>query len=172
MLRQNFSAVAHTVRALGYDFACFELPDFVQHVAKLCGTDILLLRYPFSPELHGLWIPAATAHYVFVNATLHPVHQLHIVLHELAHIVLDHPRTPLHEVVPAGLLETFRRPEREGRVRRGPGGATALSAEEREAEEFVFLVQQQVTRARRLHELVGSGSSIESLLPLMNIVAV
>lgn len=42
------------------------------------------------------------------------------------------------------------------------------TTEEQEAEAFVFQIQEQVIRAKRLKELTAVGSSIKTLRPLID----
>lgn len=173
MVMTRDAHLRHVLRALHYDFTAFALSDFTTHIEYFCDTQILLLRFPFAPDLHGVWIPIENVQYVFVNTALHPVHQIHIALHELAHIVLAHPPLPLSAVLPRALLEVLNVSAAAGRARfAGQAYDPQRAAVEQEAERFVFLVQQRVTRAQRLHELIGAGSSIEELMPLMRTVRV
>ncbi|WP_327287546.1 hypothetical protein [Streptomyces sp. NBC_01198] len=53
----------------------------------------------------GAWIACADADHVYYSVVTSAVHQRHIVLHELAHILLGHRRTD--EPDPAGLEQLF-----------------------------------------------------------------
>ncbi|MEV6927774.1 hypothetical protein AB0M46_25185 [Dactylosporangium sp. NPDC051485] len=41
----------------------------------------------------GLWVATGTADYIVYEATTSPTHRTHIVLHELAHVLLEHSST-------------------------------------------------------------------------------
>lgn len=161
--QQKVTACIHN---LAYDFNHFVLKDFVRYTAVRRGKSIMIRRMPLDPDLFGVWIPTRDVDYVFVNNTLHPTHQIHTVLHELAHILLDHPRRSVEQILPPVLLELLEVESAEGSYAR-----TLLiedTPEEQEAEDFVFQIQAKVIEANRLHELTAVGSSIETLLPLIN----
>ncbi|MEV6479319.1 hypothetical protein [Streptomyces sp. NPDC051576] len=55
------------------------------------GRPIRLLPYPLPvPGPFGLWIASSSADYVFYQLETTKIHQDHIVLHEIGHIVAGH----------------------------------------------------------------------------------
>jgi hypothetical protein len=157
---------AHVVRAiqsLNYDFTQFTLLGFIDHLIHVRARDIILRPYPFDRGLHGLWIPALTADYVFYNQTSHEVHKVHNILHEIGHIILDHKCYDLARVLPPDLV-----------ARLGLGMSTHIhgqfrlveptySGDELEAEVFVRQLQTKIIFANRTEQLVRRTSSIEEL---------
>jgi len=68
----------------------FSLPDFCQAIATQRGRPILLRAVRTSVGLCGLWLPLPECDVIFFEEQTSPLHQVHIVLHELSHLLLDH----------------------------------------------------------------------------------
>jgi hypothetical protein len=70
-------------------------------VERLCeslsaarGRPLTLLAMPLpTGGPCGLWVATGNADYVVFEATTSPTHRTHIVLHELAHVLLEHTST-------------------------------------------------------------------------------
>ena len=84
----------------------------------------------------------------------------------MAHVVLNHPRLDAANVLAPELLKRLGVKEVKGRARYA--GHRVDTPEEREAEEFVFYIQEQVFKHRRSQELTEMGTSIELLRPLLD----
>lgn len=156
-LAHTFKTMARIVAGLDYDFTRFEVMAFIAHIAAQRGRDILVKGYPFQREVSGVWIRAETADYIFYNNTLHPIHQTHSILHELAHPVLGHRGQSLAAALPPDFWQPGAETKPVGRLR-----APALigdDEQEREAELFVGVIQKQVLSARRFQELYTGHSS-------------
>ncbi|MFF3911459.1 hypothetical protein ACFYZJ_37255 [Streptomyces sp. NPDC001848] len=70
-------------------------PLDVEALCRLLGEQrrrpIQLMPYPLPvPGPFGLWIASASADYVFYQLETSKVHQDHIILHEIGHIMADH----------------------------------------------------------------------------------
>ncbi len=140
----------------------FELSHFIRHIEQLKRREIILVPLPLELGLYAVWIPAETAHYVFYNEIAHPVHQTHSILHELAHIILNHSRKSINKLLPQALLTQIQPAPLYGRLREADP-RLLKDREEQEAEAFVFIIQKHLVTARRLNELMGQSSSIEGL---------
>lgn len=137
-------------------------------MAQQRGRPIYIRRRDLSADLFGVWLPGARVDYIFINKNHQGVQQIHTTLHELAHILLDHPRRPLNGVLSPEILQRLEIEIAEGCARYVPTTQIEQRPEEREAEEFVFQLQEQVIQADRLRELTAVGTSIETLLPMVN----
>ncbi len=146
--------------SLCYNFDQFEVDHFVQHLERLRGRSIVRMSYDFDPSLTGLWIPAETADYIFYTQFTHPIHQAHITLHEIAHMVLGHTCKRIDQILPSTLINTFRL-SNEFLGRSSQDSETGF--DEQEAEAFVYLIQQRIVAAKRLSQLTRGQSSIEGL---------
>lgn len=160
------------IRSLDYDFDQFELHDFIGHIERLRGRKILVYGMDFQSDLFGLWIPGQAEDFVFYNENLYSVHQIHSILHELAHMVLGHANHRVDTIITPEILKQFEgipgdKPPTHGlgRLRK------ALTLEERDAQEeeaemFVFAIQGYLMAARRIDELYKGHSSIEFFRPI------
>lgn len=69
----------------------FDLPEFCSWFGRRQGREIVLLSHEMAVGgLCGTWMRTAKADYVFYEASTSKLHQTHIVLHELAHILRRH----------------------------------------------------------------------------------
>ncbi len=82
--------VRRVIAGLHYDFSRFTIPHFIAHLEALRQREIILNGVAFDGRLHGLWVRAETADYVFFDSRTHPVHRVHHILHEVGHMVLGH----------------------------------------------------------------------------------
>lgn len=156
--------VLRIIHALDYNFDCFSLDHFVSHVERLRCRKIVIKGWVFEPAFYALWVPAKSADYIFFNNTLHPIHQTHSVLHELAHILLRHHCYPIEQFLSADLLQNLRVDPECGRPR-AENLQGIEQTQEAEAELFVFLIQKQVVNARRINELYSARSTVEVFQP-------
>lgn len=154
------------IDALGYDFESFTLDHFVAWIADQRRRPVHVYEVDFAGDLFGFWCPIDTADYIFIKKQLHPTHRIHVILHELAHIVLDHQGVELAEVLPSHLLEGLDEAVTQI-VLRAPATYPATSDDEAEAEAFVALIRLRLVRLNRLRELFGDGSSIPAAQPYM-----
>jgi Zn-dependent peptidase ImmA (M78 family) len=100
--------VQAVIDGLDYDFKQFSVSHFIQHLEALRARDIILRSVPFDQGLHGFWVRAETADYVFFNRRTHDVHQVHHILHELGHMVLGHRLRDLSSFLPPVLVVQLR----------------------------------------------------------------
>lgn len=141
---------------LDYDYSTFTLPHFTDHVAGFVRKEILLIPYELEKTLSGIWVREQTAHYIFYNDQLHSILQSHTILHEIAHIVLGHTPKPLDHYLNEDILREYNLTQPIGKARANPQD-NKLDDEEQEAEEFVFLIQNQLMQLNRSSELFGDN---------------
>jgi hypothetical protein len=76
---------------LDYDFPRFSLPDFIRWLeAQRNGRPILLMARTLPPSLSGAWLAAEDRDYIFYDDGTLLLHQQHIQLHELSHLLCGH----------------------------------------------------------------------------------
>jgi hypothetical protein len=155
-----------TLEALAYPFDHFQLDHFIAHIAQYRNKPILTLTVPFVPSLYGVWIPAKQRDYIFCNDRLQPIHQTHVILHEIAHILLQHRLHRVDDVLPPHLREQMGEQHLMGRMRVAPNYWSVENREEQESERFVYVIQKQLVRTKRLTELTRESTSIERLKPI------
>ncbi|SNR52430.1 hypothetical protein SAMN06265360_108163 [Haloechinothrix alba] len=72
----------------------FDLDRFCASLSERTGRPIRLLALELSPPGPcGMWLCTATTDYVIYQSATDPLHQEHIVLHELSHIACAHSAT-------------------------------------------------------------------------------
>ena len=155
------AAIIARIDRLEYDFQLFELDDFIDHVARYQRREIVLKAFPLELTLSAAWVRGDEVDYIVYNDRLHVVQQRHNILHEIAHIVLNHRRRPLAEVLPPELLAQLAQLlplAAQGRPR-PTDPRLRLDPEEQEAEAFVLHIQQRLVQAQRLQALLGPSSS-------------
>ncbi|SFQ54098.1 hypothetical protein SAMN05421810_10936 [Amycolatopsis arida] len=123
------------------------LPEFesvealCRHLAQRRGRPLRLHPLPTSGTpagVCGAWVATSTADYIFVERQTVRLHQEHITLHEIGHMLFDHrPLDPIDTDGMAVLLRDLR-PER---VQRVLARTSYSTRQEREAEMFASLVR-------------------------------
>jgi len=69
-----------------------DVRELCRRLAEQRGRPIRLVPYPIRvPGPFGLWIMTETDDVVFYQQETTPPHQDHIILHEIGHIIADHP---------------------------------------------------------------------------------
>lgn len=101
----------------------WSLEDFVTCVAYVRGRHIALLPTDTAGSMCGLWVSTDQADYIAYERNTSGPHREQIILHELGHMLFDHPSTAL----------TTRR-----------HGPRYSDVQEREAELFATTILQRV----------------------------
>jgi hypothetical protein len=71
----------------------FTVDAFCVNLGSARGRPVRLRAIPVEVDAPcGLWVSTDEADYVFHQAGTSPLHQEHIILHELAHMIFDHTR--------------------------------------------------------------------------------
>jgi hypothetical protein len=152
--------IRQVIRELRYDFHEFSVSDFVAYLETTRQRNIIVNGWPAKAGLHGFWLQAETADYVFFDEGTYAMHQVHHILHELGHIILEHQPRDLTEVLPPELLEAL-----VGLGITAPRGHSRMweiheTPEDREAEWFVRQLQHKILIAGRLAALTHPVTSI------------
>lgn len=159
-LKERLAAV---LDGLGYDFTRFNVWDFAHWLAARRGRPIHLMPMALPPELFGAWIKSQQADYIFYEAASPEVHVVHILLHELSHVLLDHQTLPLDDGLT--LLLHY------GHNRQAPAAFQQVEAlfrninytdaQEHEAETLSALIQLRVFRLAGLGALTTPSANPE-----------
>jgi hypothetical protein len=146
----------------GYDFSRFQIADFVGWVESRRGRPIRVVPMPLPPELFGAWIEGDTADYIFFEDEPLHVHTVHILLHELSHILLGHKTVrvsgELAPVVKPAASESGQAHQSLNGLFRQVGYA---DEQEVEAETLSSLIQHRVYQQAGLAALSHSGRGPE-----------
>jgi hypothetical protein len=138
-----------------YDFSQFDIAGFTGWVAARRGRPIHVVPRSLPPELFGAWIEGPTADFIFYEDEPLHVHTIHILLHELCHMLLGHKTVHLGNEAALGALsgavpETNKTQQLLNVLFRQVGYA---DEQEVEAETLSSLVQQRVFREAGLAAL-------------------
>ncbi|MCG8927346.1 hypothetical protein [Lentzea sp. CC55] len=132
-----------------------EIPDSGR-VRDLCrgvgvrrGRPIELMPLPMSASgACGLWMAGATTDYICYERNTTPVHQAHIVLHELGHILCDHPGSEPVDLALSGFFPDLSATTLKIMLARHHAGFSA--EHETEAETVAYLISELLdARPRR-----------------------
>jgi hypothetical protein len=79
----------------------FKLDVFCSTLARERGRSIHLRAFLGHGDPYGLWASGPFDDYLFYQGGTSPLHQFHIILHELSHLILGHqpPMLPESEVL-------------------------------------------------------------------------
>lgn len=133
------------LQSLEYSWENFTLDSFIAHVALRRQRPIQLLGIAGFKH-SGLCMSTRSEDYIFFDTGRHPTVQLHAILHEVAHLVLNHlvgalDRSDVRQ------LQAWLRQLRT----RSPFGydGPRVQHEEDEAEYFAFLAQKAVVESQQ-----------------------
>jgi hypothetical protein len=163
--KRTRNQISKLVAALNYDFRNYELHHFIEFLNAHRKRPILLRLYPTHLNL-GLWVPGAKIEYILIpqNAHIHPVHQEHIALHEIAHILLEHPTKPVDQLseTPLAGLEDVPHGVLNGALARMRDNLLDEPIEV-EAEYMATLIKKRSINARHRYTWNGQLSSISGM---------
>ncbi|WP_181797387.1 regulator component [Streptomyces sp. WELS2] len=132
---------AAILRDLGVDRS-LTLEELRARVEELRGRPLVLRELPEQAAATGacgLWLGTKDADYVFYETRTAPLHQEHIILHEIGHVLCDHHRTFTDDgELPAGRLPGA---PTSHLVRRLMARTSYTTTEEQEAEMIASLIQ-------------------------------
>ncbi|HID65164.1 MAG TPA: hypothetical protein EYP49_20795 [Anaerolineae bacterium] len=131
---------------LDYDFSRFTLGGFARWLAKRRKRQINFVPWEMPPNPSGAWVAGASQDYIFYDRDAQPIHQTHIKLHEMAHMLCGHPTVRV-ESEQALFLPA------EPAISRVLLRSIHSDQEELEAETLATLIQGQILRCAGRHEL-------------------
>lgn len=116
----------------------FNIDELCAEVGRIRGIPIALVptsTHPRGP--HGYWVTTSDQNYILFERDTSPLHQQHIIAHELGHIVSEHSgsaasNNELHELLMPHLSEAV--------VKRVLGRSAYSREEERQAEILASLL--------------------------------
>ena len=138
------------LKSLDYDFDNFTMDGFRAYLEHRRDRKLVFVPWSMPPSLTGAWLAADGCDFVFYASDTLPIHQAHIQLHEMAHMLCGHSGLKTD----GSALQVFRafRPTQETDRLMFRSAHSAI--EELEAETLASLVQRQALRSARLHQLM------------------
>jgi hypothetical protein len=74
-----------------YDFSLFSIKDFIDWLERRRDRPIACIPYCIDhPDIYGVWLADERKDYIVYESNTLPVHQVHIQLHECAHMLCNH----------------------------------------------------------------------------------
>lgn len=120
----------------------FDIHAFCETISEQRGRPIVLHAVPGTAGACGVWVPVPSADLIFYEEHTSPLHQEHIILHEISHLMCNHHPVPVSEHEISQLLFPDVHPETVKLVLQRGGYATE---EEREAELLASLILERVS---------------------------
>lgn len=106
------------------------------------GRSIVLRPAPPGIGLSGAWVAWPSTDYIFYRPNSSALHQLHIIVHELSHLLCDH--APV-SALDADLVPVLFTNVHADAVRRMLGRTSYSTEEEREAELLASLLMERIS---------------------------
>lgn len=145
----------------GIDYQSFSIHSLVRKIAEFQGRPIVLCSLAMPEQTdYGMWIAGPSFDFVFFERETARVHQDHIIMHELAHMLLGHKTAPISEELEAELLECksfsviYDTPDAAEMLRRSMAELHER-LREREAEALATLIQNEIIRRIGVEALTG-----------------
>jgi hypothetical protein len=122
----------------------FDAAELCRRLACGSGRAIRLVPLDLPPDGPcGVWVSTAATEYIVYERRTSPLHQEHIILHEVGHLLCRHEATPLVGDSAARLLFPHLDP---GIVRRVLGRTHYTAVEEQEAELIASMILERTHR--------------------------
>jgi hypothetical protein len=152
---------------LRYDFRNFTIEHFIQWVGDLKGRQIFSIPLAMPIGLFGAWLSddEEPHEYIFYRNNVPPIYQIHIQLHELAHLLLGHPTLHINrEILASALRGKGDLPFNElARLRSTAKPEDSRSIREVESEVLASVIQEQIIRHSQLEQLTRGISSDQNI---------
>ncbi len=118
----------------------FDVQTFTEGLAARRGRPILLSPIASWPGPCGAWVASLAVDYIFYEQATSPLHQQHIILHELSHLLCGHTPVTVAETEVTHLLFPAVRPDAVQRLLRRTGYS---AINEQEAELLASLIWER-----------------------------
>jgi len=139
-----------------YDFGQFTMENFHSWLEQQRDKKITLVPWTMPPGMSGAWLTSDQADFIFYEQNTAPIHQIHIQLHEIAHMLCDHPTVKVGaqemSLLFRQMVDHCVNQEGQSLLFRSAHSGDA----EIEAETLASLIQENVLKHKRLQELSRS----------------
>ncbi len=123
----------------------FDIQQFCRYIGECRGRSILLHPVDSPAGPCGTWLAGPTSDHIFYERHTSPLHQEHIILHEVSHLLYGHRSGSVSAGDLQALLLPDLRPEMVESVLRRRAYSTD---DEQEAELLASLILERVARTR------------------------
>ena len=152
---------------LQYDFRSFTIEDFIRWIGEIKGRQIISIPLKMPIGMFGAWLSddEEPNEYIFYRDHVPPMYQIHIQLHELAHLLLGHPTLHINRETLAAALNGKRElPFNElAQLRSTEKTEDEKSLYELESETLASIIQEQIIRHSKLEQLTRGISSDKNI---------
>jgi len=158
---QAQSQAEKILRELDYDFTSFDLDDFLRFVGRRKGCEIVPIPWEEMPlGIFGMWLcdRQEALVYILYRCNVPLMHQVHIQLHEVAHILLDHPALDISQDLVRIIINGGPPPDSRPLMR-----SEYKTPQDDEAEALANLIQQRVVRQASISRLTRNPAAEERL---------
>ncbi len=150
------------LKELQYDFRAFSIQGLICHISKLKRREIITIPWVMPATVFGAWMSddEEPKEYIFYRDNAPVIHQIHIQLHELSHLLLGHPTLRINQ---KKIAEVF---EKKGSLPFAdlPRLRSPKQTEwEIQAEVLATLIQERVIQNSNMDQLLNDLSSEEKL---------
>lgn len=150
------------LKELHYDFRAFSIRGLISHISELKGREIITIPWAMPATVFGAWMSddEEPKEYIFYRDNAPTIHQVHIQLHELSHLLLGHPTLRINRKMIAEVFEEKGFLPFTDLLRlRSPNQAEC----ETQAEMLATLIQERVIQNSNMNQLLNDLSSEEKL---------
>ena len=152
MRREQTQRVKALLDELDYDFSSFTLEGFADWLAQRRRRQIVFVPKSMPASISGAWVKGHDKDYIFYEMDTPIVHQAHIQLHEMAHMLCGHPTVEVGPQQTQALLRHTGRIDSQALEHLLQRSVHSGQAEE-EAESLTLFVQERVFAHKRAEEL-------------------
>lgn len=82
--------VEDALLTLNYDYEAFSVKDYIEHVSETLGRSMRLVPFRLSRAMSGACVRRFNVDNIFFSENRHSLLQEHIIIHETAHLLLNH----------------------------------------------------------------------------------
>lgn len=144
-----------------YDFGRFTIDDFIGWLEKRRGRKMVCIPYRIDhPDIYGAWLADDSTDYILYECDTLPIHQVHIRLHECAHMLCGHAAQMT--LTDHGLRTLFRGASVDLEactLLRSSDQSQSSESVELEAETLASLIKRQVLEKASLQALTQVSSN-------------
>ena len=164
-LRPQVERLFSDIKKEGYDFANYNLLDFIEWLEKHIAMNkrLLLIPQELQPHEFGGWVSSEKAEFFFYEAQTPQVHQEHIILHEVSHWLCGHETRVIEPPLAKKMVEAWPKTQFPARDSIRMRSISREEEEEMEAEMLTYLIEAEVARCQKRTQDEQFATYLESM---------